>query len=239
MTWLALDTSGDAAAVALARAGAPVTETRIVGARRHAAAVLPLLDDLLRDVGGPAALAGLVVADGPGSFTGLRVGAAIAKALHAACGTPVEVASGMAARALIHAPAAGGRVLVALHALRGEAYAAVFTVAADAVRAEEPPRPVPLAALGALAAGCAAAVLDLPAAEAAAVTLADDCVRIVGPAAGPTARGLLALRDRRVGVRRLDDVDGWEPVYGRPVEAQTRWEEAHGRPLPHPDGASR
>lgn len=237
--WLALDTSGDAAAVALARAGAAVIESRIVGARRHAGALLPLLEELLRDAGGPSALRGLVVADGPGSFTGLRVGAAVAKALHAACGTLIEVGSGMAARALVHAPASGGRVLVAVHALRGEAYAGVFDVRTDAVRAEADPRPVPLAELAGIGTTCDAAVLDLPEPAAAAVHLPDNCVRIVGPAAGPSARGLLALRDRQGGVRRLDDVDGWEPAYGRPVEAQTRWEEMHGRPLPHPDGASR
>lgn len=238
MTWLALDTSGDAAAVALLRPGEPVVESRIVGARRHAGALLPLLDALLRERGGPATLTGLVIADGPGSFTGLRVGASIAKALHAVTGLAVEVGGGMAARAVAYAPE-GGRVLVALHALRGEAYVAVYAVGPAVVRAESEPRPVRLADLAALAEGCAVAVLDLPEADAAGVHLADDCVRIVGPAAGPSARGLLLLRERQGGVRRLDDVDGWEPVYGRPVEAQTRWEEAHGRPLPHPDGASR
>jgi hypothetical protein len=29
----------------------------------------------------------------------------------------------------------------------------------------------------------------------------------------------------------------WEPVYGRPAEAQARWEKAHGRPLPDSVGS--
>jgi hypothetical protein len=28
------------------------------------------------------------------------------------------------------------------------------------------------------------------------------------------------------------DIDTWEPAYGRLAEAQVRWEETHGRPLP-------
>jgi hypothetical protein len=36
-----------------------------------------------------------------------------------------------------------------------------------------------------------------------------------------------------VPIQHLDD---WEPTYGRPAEAQARWEAAHGRALPNPAG---
>jgi len=29
-----------------------------------------------------------------------------------------------------------------------------------------------------------------------------------------------------------------EPTYGRPAEAQAKWEARHGRALPHPPGTS-
>ena len=40
--------------------------------------------------------------------------------------------------------------------------------------------------------------------------------------------GLAGLKGGAVPVA---DVAGWEPVYGRPAEAQAQWERTHGRPL--------
>jgi hypothetical protein len=43
---------------------------------------------------------------------------------------------------------------------------------------------------------------------------------------------LLGLLDESGGATQVDPVEGWQPQYGRPAEAQARWEMAHGRPLP-------
>ena len=40
------------------------------------------------------------------------------------------------------------------------------------------------------------------------------------------------------GAVRVEAVQDWEPNYGRPAEAQARWETAHGRPLPDSIGSS-
>jgi hypothetical protein len=57
-------------------------------------------------------------------------------------------------------------------------------------------------------------------------------------AARADARALLAVMGRPGGAVRIDDPAGWEPTYGRPAEAQARWEAQHGRPLHHPPGTA-
>ena len=79
---LAIETATDRASVALGLPGADPLEENVAGARRHAAALLPMIQSLLRRAGASLDdVTGMVLSDGPGSFTGLRVGASVAKAL--------------------------------------------------------------------------------------------------------------------------------------------------------------
>src|SRR6266700_60929 len=50
----------------------------------------------------------------------------------------------------------------------------------------------------------------------------------------PLAASLLLLAARVGAARELPDPLAAEPVYGRPAEAQAKWEARHGRPLPDP-----
>src|SRR2546426_2370727 len=80
--WLAIDTATDIASVAVGKP--PDTEAGVFvqGARRHAAEIIVLIDHALEQAGvRPNELEGIVVGDGPGSFTGLRIGWAAAKGL--------------------------------------------------------------------------------------------------------------------------------------------------------------
>jgi len=94
-------------------------------AGRHAEALLPALDALLRAAGWePASLAGVAVSIGPGSFTGLRVGLATVKGLCFDEGprvVPVSTLAGLALQA-----SAPGAVASLLDARRGEVYAAAW-----------------------------------------------------------------------------------------------------------------
>src|SRR5215218_6656348 len=118
--WLAIDTATDRASVALGGPGLATLEENVVGSRRHASQLLPTVELLLRRAGGTLDdLSGVVLSDGPGSFTGLRVGAAVAKALVRTRGMPLWIAPSLLVRAAGVA-AAGGRVLAVADALRGE-----------------------------------------------------------------------------------------------------------------------
>ena len=133
MITLALDTATDRCTVA-AGDGERVAHAFVDGSRRHAAAILGLIDGTLQELrAGPQDIGRLVIGDGPGSFTGLRVAAAIAKAL--AWHRQVEwlVAPSLLARAVAHMPAGGGVVLALSDALRGELYAGRWRIDAGSV----------------------------------------------------------------------------------------------------------
>ena len=79
---LAIDTATSRLSVALGNSSTSALHEEVEGARQHAAALLPAIDRLLAQAGMKReAILSVVIADGPGSFTGLRVGAAVAKAL--------------------------------------------------------------------------------------------------------------------------------------------------------------
>jgi len=133
--WLAIDTATDVASVALGAGVAVRAQESTRGARRHAAEIVPLIDRVLKAGGCRAAdLAGVVVADGPGSFTGLRIGWAAAKALVQAADLPLQtIPSLMAAAAALAGDGETGPVAACYDALRGQVYGAVYRFHADAV----------------------------------------------------------------------------------------------------------
>jgi tRNA threonylcarbamoyladenosine biosynthesis protein TsaB len=217
MNWLALDTATSRASVAVGRGSADAVEESLDGARQHARSLIPMVASVLARGGlSLADLAGVLVADGPGSFTGLRVAAAFAKALADTRAGPLRTAPSLLVRAAA-AAGEGGAVLVSADALRGERYAAVYRFEGRRVETLVAPIVMPAGALDALAAAHAARVAaDAP----------------------PDARWLLELLSRDGGTVPVSNVQSWEPVYGRPAEAQAKWEREHGRRLPDPAGAS-
>ncbi|HUF35245.1 MAG TPA: tRNA (adenosine(37)-N6)-threonylcarbamoyltransferase complex dimerization subunit type 1 TsaB [Gemmatimonadales bacterium] len=237
--WLALDTATDRASVALGTGPGDVIEEEVAGARRHAAALIPMVACLLARRGlGLEAVTGLALADGPGSFTGLRVGASLAKALAAARGLPLWTAPSLLVRAAGVA-VDGALVLAVADALRGDVYAGLYRFhpgRVDTVLPAVVRRPEALAA--------EAPVPDILVGDAP-----DPVVhgleawagrRMLRPPEGaPHARTLIALTGMAGGAARIEAVEGWQPEYGRPAEAQARWETAHGRPLPDSSGGPR
>jgi tRNA threonylcarbamoyladenosine biosynthesis protein TsaB len=86
---VAIDTSTDDSGVALYN-GRVLAECVWASGRRHAEQVLPTLDVLLRHVDAtPTDLTAVAIATGPGSWSGLRVGMSLAKALAVAHDLPL------------------------------------------------------------------------------------------------------------------------------------------------------
>src|SRR5687767_14652006 len=136
--WLILETSGRGARIGLARAGELRQRAELDAARRHAREMIPTVDAMLAaEVLRPSDLTGIVVSRGPGSYTGLRVGLATAKALAYATGCQLRAVDTFAAIAE-QAPAEAQFVWVVADALQGQVYAQHFARRHDGWRAEGP-----------------------------------------------------------------------------------------------------
>jgi tRNA threonylcarbamoyladenosine biosynthesis protein TsaB len=239
MIALAFDTTTDRLSVAGGAEGR-TAERSLVGARMHAAKLFPLIDAVLSELGVRLdRVEHLAVADGPGSFTGLRVGISAVKALaRAQPRLSVWAASTLLLRAAGATPPRGARVLVVTSALRGELYAASYRL--DLPRAVETLAGPALATPESLHRETPdLLVADAP--EKLVDRLADQfAVPIIrGAASLPNAGTLLTLVGVPGGAERIDALDDWEPRYGRAAEAQVRWEALHGRALSDPSRLAR
>ena len=235
MIALGIETTTDSLSVAGRRGEGGAQAVRsVIGARKHAALLFPMIEEVLAELsGGLVEVNTLAIADGPGSFTGLRVGAAAAKALaRARPGLEVWSASTLLVRAA-GAAVPKARVLVVTSALRGDLYAASYRV--DLPHSVETLTAPGLATPESLH-GEMPDLLIADAPDKMVDRLADQfAVPLVrGPASLPVATALLGLIGVPGGAPPITELDDWEPFYGRPAEAQARWEATHGRALPHP-----
>jgi tRNA threonylcarbamoyl adenosine modification protein YeaZ len=150
-TTLAISTSSPALSLALFDADGLLNhDHRLIG-RGHAEALLPAIAALL----GEQRPAQIVVDVGPGSFTGIRIGIAAARALGLAWGIDVTgcTATGLVAAAAFAAAPSRGVVIVDLDAGRGQrlrqrvaedfSAGAIETVAGDDIRCAADPDDFP------------------------------------------------------------------------------------------------
>ncbi|HVG46314.1 MAG TPA: tRNA (adenosine(37)-N6)-threonylcarbamoyltransferase complex dimerization subunit type 1 TsaB, partial [Longimicrobium sp.] len=130
---LALDSSTSGGSVAVAVDGGVVAERVLPSAAGASSLLMPAVDEALRAAElRPRDLAAVVVAAGPGSFTGLRIAAATAKAIVRALGVPLYAYSGLLATAAAHRRE--GRAVCALFDARNrEVFAGCWAFAQDDV----------------------------------------------------------------------------------------------------------
>jgi tRNA threonylcarbamoyl adenosine modification protein YeaZ len=225
--YLAFDTSGAYGSVAVGRVDTgPVPEIlsrELIEERmEQAARLVPAIDTALSRAGvDRTALAGLVVGEGPGSFTGVRVAAATAKGLAHALGLPLLAVSSLAAAALAHD--AGPVRYVLFDARADRVYGACYGVGSVGVRELVPPH-----------AGTLRDVLagDVP---AGAVFVGDGACRHggaiegagyavdAGAGARSHAEGLLAYVALQGDAATAVDARSWEPRYVRASSAEPQW----------------
>jgi len=231
--YLALDTATDRGSVAVGTPGTVLAEV-IIGARRHAAALTPSIEEALRLAGTTLQdLAGILVADGPGSFTGLRIAFATVQGIvHQRSDLAVLTAPSLLSAARLGSRFTSGPVAALYDALRGEVFAAVYRFGRDTVDTLVAPVLTTVSALRRSGVRAELAVGDGAAAFADEVRAWTGREPVAPPDAGPRAAGLIELLGMHGTLQRMEDIAAWEPRYGRLAEAQVRWEREHGRPLP-------
>jgi tRNA threonylcarbamoyladenosine biosynthesis protein TsaB len=212
---LAFDTSGPALSAAAGTDGAAVRAHRREALERgHAERLLPTLTAVLAEAGWAWPMVELVaVTTGPGNFTGLRAGIAVARGLSLALGCPVlglgtlEVVAQAAARR----GGAGRPILAVLDARRGELYAQAF--AAD-LAPQGPPELLARDELDGRVVASAGLLAGDPAAWAGTGR--------EGIAVGPDACDLLTLASARLaaGVARPAAGTALRPIYLRSPDAR-------------------
>jgi tRNA threonylcarbamoyladenosine biosynthesis protein TsaB len=133
---LALDTSTEYCSVALWRDGT-VDDSEALAGQRHSELLLPMVDALLARHGlAIKDLDGIAFGQGPGSFTGLRIGCGVTQGLAFGADLPVV---GIGTLLAMAEAAQGGRVLTCLDARMGEIYHAAYEKSGAAWRAVHAP----------------------------------------------------------------------------------------------------
>lgn len=202
--YLSIDTATSKSSVALGEPGTRVPDA-VIASRNDLSRLLGnVVRDLTKDRGIRVRdIGGIILADGPGSFTGLRIGAAFAKGLHDAAGMPLFTAPSLLGAASM----AQGRVVVAEYdALRGDVYRAIYEFEIPKDRKTERPE--------------IRTVMAPELVPAEAPPPVHDYVR--ADERNASAAALLLMMGMEGGPIRIEDPSRWQPDYGRPAEAEAR-----------------
>ncbi len=139
-TILAFDTSAGAVSAAVLRDGHILAELQEPVLRGHGEVIMGLLKSAVGRAGiGFTDLDAIVVTEGPGSFTGIRVGLAAARGLGLALGIPVQGVSTLLVHAASVADAAlkaDASIMVVIESKRADLYVQHF--ASDLTQLGEP-----------------------------------------------------------------------------------------------------
>ncbi len=215
--WLAVDTATATAGAALHDGAGVAAEVAWTG-RRRSADLAPLVDAMLRREGvAPRDLAGLAVAIGPGSYTGLRAGLGLAKGMALALGIPLVGVPTLDVLAAPFVPPfadAGAPLWAVLGAGRGRIVAVRYAaVDLGAGRVSTPlPAAVPAAEWAVGLRPPARVVGEVDAATRAMLAAAG--LTVLPPAAGLRRAGWLAeLGRRRHAAGAEADPDAVAPIY--------------------------
>ncbi|MGB9907742.1 MAG: tRNA (adenosine(37)-N6)-threonylcarbamoyltransferase complex dimerization subunit type 1 TsaB [Candidatus Saccharicenans sp.] len=128
MLILAIDTTTRFGSVALVSGEEVRAEVNYASPSSHSRQVFRAVDDLIRLAGLKFdQLEGLAVAAGPGSFTGIRIGLSLVKALGLASGRPVASVSALEALAWKLILPGAGLIVPMIDARKGEVFAGAYS----------------------------------------------------------------------------------------------------------------
>lgn len=128
MLTLAFESSAKAASVALVRDGKLISQYSQCSGLTHSRTLLPMAEDMLKNAELSLDKVDLfAVAQGPGSFTGIRIGVSTVKGLSWAEEKPCVGVSTLEAMAW-HGLSAGGYVCPVMDARRSQVYNALFKI---------------------------------------------------------------------------------------------------------------
>jgi len=211
--------------------GRLLAELTMQGKLTHSETLLPHIEQVLKMAAvAKEELTGIAVSNGPGSFTGLRIGLAAAKAMSYVLGIPLVGVSTLQALAY-QLPAPGVRVMCLLDAQKGNAYVESYRWENNSLQVVDS---VQVAKITDIVAACAnmneqvillgdavqkkvAGKLELP----ANVSVAPPHIVM------PRAACVAMLGQAKLMAGETDNVMDLEPVYIRRSEAEVLWEKRH------------
>jgi len=219
---LAIDAATLVSSVAIATEDTLVAELTIQTRKTHSERLMPYISSLLTMAETEKKnLKAVAVSIGPGSFTGLRIGLATAKALAYALKIPLIGVPTLTALAFA-CPSPGALLAPMLDAQKGNVYFGLYEWNGKTMIEIQPPRVVSFADANDELAATGRRVLLLG--EAAVMHRADIAQpappHVVMPRAGSVA--VLAQQMYVQGVRH--DIASLEPLYIRRSEAEVLWE---------------
>lgn len=131
MKTLAIDTSTYTLSLGLADGDTLLAEQTTNVKKNHSVRVMPAIESIMNEVDlKPEDLEKIVVANGPGSYTGVRIGVTIAKTLSWTLKIPITAVSGLASLAA-SAPFTEKLVCPIFDARRGQVFTGLYKISGD------------------------------------------------------------------------------------------------------------
>lgn len=219
---LVIEASLSAGSVALVVDDVIVAERDVQMGRSREDTLMPAIADAMQHSGiSVRDVRALACGGGPGSFTSLRIAAALAKGFAVANNAPLYAIPSLSLAAMNVASTPGSYVLHS-DALRGERYVIRVDVSDNRAISVSPVLRMLLVDVQTMSADTGAQLVcvgSAPSSERDALVIL------------PRARDVLRYAQLVAEVAPVS-VEAWEPDYGRLAEAQVKWEATHGRVLP-------
>ncbi|MFL6516976.1 MAG: tRNA (adenosine(37)-N6)-threonylcarbamoyltransferase complex dimerization subunit type 1 TsaB [Bacillus sp. (in: firmicutes)] len=233
MTILAIDTSNYALGVALLEDNQVLGEYITNLKKNHSVRIMPAIQTLMKDCEKvPADLTKIVVAKGPGSYTGVRIGVTIAKTLAWTLKIPLVGISSLEILASGVGRYFDGYVSPLFDARRGQVYTGLYQYQNDELQTIEEDRLVMLVNRAEDLKNSGKAILfvgnDLPLHQAAIeAALGSQAIFAASTEQNPRPAELALLGKDKPG----EDIHSFVPNYIRLAEAEAKWLEAKGKIL--------